>query len=412
MKPTRSNLLWHLLSIALAVSACEAPPVVATSDARQQVPTSRIEGDVVVQTKARGNVVLFLFDAARPPPPQGRGRPVSFTVIPASTLFGSALLDPNASGPFTAPYTFSLVREGSYTIRGFVDRNDCLVANPGCKPSDFIPWYSVTSEANAQDLGGGAVDAATKAFRTIDVLPGADGALAQPRGVNASFTDASAFPSDRPAFAPALASLRVAPGEGAKTLELNALPLDSAVILQRKPAFLVRPVDDNGDGVPDDKNGDGIPEFWPKVLVRKVAANKGPTVDENDLDRNGILDTVDFVDYEHSDATADGKADLVVLEAQFDVSEYLPNFKDAATGAWVLTTLPVQKLKLVVVPSALDLSTQTPGKLKSVPSGNYSVTVIQFTGQTWRVPNELSRPTAEAAGLPPVDSQGFTVQVP
>jgi hypothetical protein len=412
MKRLRSAASWLSMLATAALWACEAPPVMATSDARQQVPTSRIEGEVVVQTKARGNVVLFLFDASRPPPPQGRGRPVSFTVIPASALFGEALLDPNASGPFTAQYTFSLVREGSYTIRGFLDRNDCLVANPGCKPSDFIPWYSVTSEANAQDLGGGVVDAATKAFRTIDVLPGADGRLAQPRGVNASFADASAFPGDRPAFAPALASLRVAPGEGAKTLELNALPLDSAVILQRKPAFLVRPVDDNGDGVPDDKNGDGIPEFWPKVLVRKLAAGKGPTVDENDLDRNGILDTADFVDYDHSDASADGKADLVALEAQFDVSEHAPAFKDAGTGAWLLLTLPVQKLKLVVVPSAVDLSTPTPGRLKSLPSGSYSVTLIQFTGQTWRLPNELSRPVAEAVGLPPVDSQGFTVQVP
>jgi hypothetical protein len=47
-----------------------------------------------------------------------------------------------------------------------------------------------------------------------------------------------------------------------------------------------------------------------------------------------------------------------------------------------------------------------------VPSGRYSVTLVQFTGQTWRVPNELAPDLVPGAGLPSVDSQSFTLEVP
>jgi hypothetical protein len=73
----------------------------------------------------------------------------------------------------------------------------------------------------------------------------------------------------------------------------------------------------------------------------------------------------------------------------------------------------VPSLAVIVQPVAVDVrdpSRRVP--LKSVPSGRYAVTLVQFTGQTWRVPNELSPPLALAEGLPPVESQAFVLEVP
>ena len=73
------------------------------------------------------------------------------------------------------------------------------------------------------------------------------------------------------------------------------------------------------------------------------------------------------------------------------------------------TSALVPRLKLVLQPRAFDVSTPTsPQPLRAVPIGDYAITVIQQTGQTWRVPNELG---LEVTGLPLVASQSFLVRV-
>lgn len=388
--------------VLLVVSACEAPPVFPGADKRQNTRTAHIEGNVVVSTAARGNVVLFLFDAARPPPPVGTGRPLTFAVVPKDTLFANA---PEGSvGPFTAPYAFSLVAPGKYLIRGFVDAN-----------SDFIPWYGVTSEVNTGDVGGGAVDPVTKASRVIEVTVDQAQNPVAALNVPVSISDAALVPTDRPAFSiPATVTLGATP----TFVTLTSAPIGEGAINERRPVFLARFVDDDGDGVPDDSNKDGNPDFWPRVVLRKLSDNV--LFDENDLDKNGVLDTdPGFADYEHlnpvSGATipADGNPDLVVLAAGFDVSALAPSLLDS-NGKVKLAPTPVNSLKLVIQPRAIDASNPaSPGVLKTVPKGHYSITVIQTTtGQTWKTPNELSPDLAESRGLPSVSSQSFLVEVP
>lgn len=387
------------LVVLLALMACEPPPIFAGADKRQSgTPNGRIEGTVVVSSFARGKIVLFLYDAARPPPPVGTGRPLTFTVVSRDAVFGAAA-DSDA-GPFTAPFAFSLVAPGRYLIRGFIDSND-----------DFIPWYGVTADTTAGDVGGAAIDPVTRASRVIEV--GLDEATNTPipaLDVPVSFADTARLPLDRPIFSIVGGAETVTVGAPATVIELQATPIVEGVMQQPSPGFLLRFIDDNNDGLPDDANGDGVPELWPRVVVRKLAPERSPLLDENDLDKNGIVDA-EGTDYEHADGTTDGKPDVVVLAAGFDPTEYAMQLVDAMGRVKQVAT-PVPRLKLVLRPRAFDASNPSaPQQLRTVPVGDYAITVIQQTGQTWRVPNELSPGIADAVGLPVVASQRFVVHV-
>jgi hypothetical protein len=407
--PSPKALVGLALACVLA-TGCEPPPVVPTADRRQNQRLSRIEGQVVVQSRARGNAIVLLYDANRPPPPQGAGRPVSFSVIPAEQLFGPALGDPSASGPFTAPFTFSLVGPGRYLLRGFIDADTCRTSPQPCHGSDFIPWYSVTGEPNAGDVGGAAVDALTRLTRVVEVASDADGALQPVTGVSVSFSDSATVPLDRPAFQ-VVGDSRFDLAAGPKRLELRPLQVREGVVDVRPPAFLVRYVDEDGNGVPDDADKNGQPDLWPRVLVRKLAEGQA-LADENDLDRNGVLDA-EGVDYVQFDGTSDGLPDQVVLAAGLVPTSATLDALRNADGTPRMEPVTATSLGVAVLPQALDVrDPRNRVALQSVPRGRYAITLVQFTGQTWRVPNELSPALAPALGLPSVESQSFVLEVP
>jgi hypothetical protein len=386
--------------------------VEATADYRQSQNLSRIEGQVVVQGRVRGNALVLLYDAERPPPPQGTGRPVSFTVIPQERLFGPA--DPSSAGPFTAPYTVRLVAPGRYLVRGFIDADTCLTGAQPCHTPDFIPWYTVTGEPNAGDMGGAAVDPVTRAPRVLELSENADGTLPALTGVNVLFGDASILPVDRPVFWVDSPS-RFERTASVKQLELKPLQIHEGVVDQRPAALLVRFVDENVDGLPDDANGDSVPDLWPRVVVRKLAEGEKLTeaqrlADENDLDRNGILDA-EGAEHPRMEGPGDGLPDLVVLAAGLDTT--VINAMRKPDGSLNMNPVPVASLRVNVQARAYDArNPQQPQPLRAVPAGRYALTLIQFTGQTWRVPNELAPKVASPYGLPGVESQSFVLEVP
>jgi hypothetical protein len=176
------------------------------------------------------------------------------------------------------------------------------------------------------------------------------------------------------------------------------------------PIFHVRFVDENKDNVPDDANRDGAPDLWPRIIVRKLADNGTGLQDENDLDNNGVLDA-QGVDYVHEDGTQDGQPDLVVLATGIFADTLPPGLYDSEGRPIMSAVLPVTELTVGLRPIALDARNPTnPVRLKTLPPGRYGVTVVQSTGQVWRVPNELS-PMADDVGLPRVEGQGFSFQV-
>ncbi len=391
-----------LLSLSLLlIVGCEAPAVFPGTDKRQNTDSGRIEGKVIVNTATRGRIILFLYAAERPPPPIGTGRPITFTVVSRDAVFGSAI--ENDVGPFTAPFAFSLVAPGRYLIRGFIDSNE-----------DFIPWYGATADTTEGDVGGAYVDPATRASRIVEVGVTEEGHPIPALDVPVSFSDAAKLPIDRPIFSVTGGIDSVTVSGTPQIIELQATPIDEGVMNQPTPAFMVRFVDDNNDGVPDDANGDGIPEVWPRVIVRKIQAEGIALIDENDLDKNGIVDPKNEVSrsYVHMDGTDDEQPDVVVLAAGFDVSALASQLVDSM-GRVKPTPILVPKLRLVLRPLALDVSTPSaPQPLRAAPIGRYAITVIQLTGQTWRVPNELGLEGEEAIpGLPLVASQKFVVQV-
>jgi hypothetical protein len=391
---------------ALAVSGCEPPDVVPTSDGRQNTRSARIEGSLVVQSRARGNAIVFLYDAANPPPPQGSGRPKAFTVIPAAELFGQHLGDTSV-GPFTAPFSLSLVNPGRYLLRGFIDADTCGRMPQPCHVPDFNPWYGVTSEPNAGDVGGGSVDPTTGAARVLEVTADADGWPQPLTGVAVSFADSATVPFDRPSFQVAESGQFTPANTPTKVLTLTPQPLTGAVS-QRPPGagtggFWVQGLDTNNDGVLD--------TFWPRVIVRKLANNVAGYVDENDLNRDGVVDDTG-VDYARLNGGLDGKPDVVVLAAGLVTDPLIAALTDEQ-GQPRPGPVFVPQLTVAIRAQALDArDPAAPVPLAAVPPGRYSVTLLQSTGQTWRLPNELDPALAGHAGLTGVPSQAFAVEVP
>ncbi|MBN1209390.1 MAG: hypothetical protein JXB05_31350 [Myxococcaceae bacterium] len=404
---SQGRLLTGLTLATLLTLGCEPPEVVSTQDRQQRTRAARIEGNVIVQGSARGNAVVFLYAAERPPPPQGSGRPVAFALIPKEELFGSDL-DTKSTGPFAAPFTFPLVSPGRYLLRGFIDVDTCRAGKEPCHGPDFIPWFNVTAEPNVGDVPGAAVDPQTLAPRVVEVREGEDGTPLPVLGVSVSFSEAAALRADRPSFVVEGATPIELNG-GVKTFKLRAAPMPDVNLTA--PVFLVRFMDEDRDGAPDDTNKDGIPELWPRVVIRKLA-NGGGIAEENDLDNNGQLDAKG-VEYTPQVGTSDGEPDLVVLAAGLVPTTFLPELIDSSTGQPRMdAVIPASELTVAVRPSAINArDPSNPVTLAGLPAGRYAVIVIQSTGQVWRVPNELS-PELPDLGLPKVESQGFSLQVP
>lgn len=413
----RSAVVTSALVASALLTGCDQPPVVPTSDVRQNVTLGRISGSVVVQGTTRGNAVLSLFDAQHPPPPIGTGHALAFSFVPESDLFGDA--PAGSGGPFTASFNFDLVAPGDYLILGFIDKDGCLPPVTGCRPPDFIPWYSVTREPNQGDVAGGAVDGVTHQPMVVHVGVDDAGVPVPAVGVPVSFSaQLSTLPIDRPAFQLSGGTLQYDPTTGVQTVDLLPAAIPAGIVDEHAQAFLVKYIDDNNDGQPEDINGDGLPDFWPKVYVRKVS-DLDPTslTDENDRDKNGLVDDAG-VDYPHLGQDAgDGQPDVVILAAGFVPTNVYSLLNDSGgqpirDSSGQLIAAPVSSLKLAIKPLALDVTNPAaPVPLAGIPKGIYSVTLVSFTGQTWRLPNELEPPVANAAGLTPVETQAGFIQV-
>lgn len=185
MSQTRfAHSLALLLALASASSflACEAPPqdVFRADGGVSPDPHGVMRGTVVYAgprvpcdwtlddtyldedrvPSVRGRVILTLFDARNPPPPEGSATSaVNLLALDGAELFGTEptrlrdvcqpLHPTGTEGPATgsAPFVWPDLELGrSYQIRAFYDSDE-----------DFSPFFSVRNSPTAGDVGGGAL---------------------------------------------------------------------------------------------------------------------------------------------------------------------------------------------------------------------------------------------------------------
>ncbi len=229
------------------------------------------------------------------------------------------------------------------------------------------------------------------------------------------------------------------PPQPATFFALEARPVNAGAVLEAHPFFLVRYRDENGDGIPD-VDGRGLPQMWPKVFIRKVAevdpkhpSGIDPLIaaglrDENDLANTGQLDAVG-ISYSAAPSPLAPTADsatpsLVLIEAAITdpplpdgggIAFPLSIFEQLTLpdgGPNMAAVLPLATLPMVLFPLALDARNPVnPSTLAGVPPGRYAVIVEQFTGQTWRVPNELEPGIAPELGTTALPDQGWVFTV-
>ena len=298
---------------------------------------------------------VFAYNAANPPPPQGTGTPVSADFHPALEFAGGSV-------------NFSLpdLPLGNYIVAAVVDTRD-----------DF----AVAPQLFAAAPGEGTILAAHPGLVTLT------GAAPQATGANITATAAGAVPA-RPSFVLLNADTSVATADLAVSFASHnpqRLPvkaqkiLDASVVTKPEtaaPAFLVAYRGCDAGGNPTDADGDGFPDLYPRVLVVKLA----------DSDPTGL--TID--------------PNVTAIPAAVDPTPF-------ALGACSAHNIvAATSLSVIMLPVAVRGTTQGP-----IPSGRYGVILMQSTGQTWRLPDELQPALLDprSAAAVSLGSQGVGLRV-
>lgn len=164
-----------LAALALAPAACEDVPDLP-DHLNNDEPVGRIEGTIVYEgprprldpatNRPTGRVVLLLFRADNPPPPQGLATSAEGVhIVSASDLFAGITVLPRNRVRATTGFVFpSIASGGLYQIRAFYDPDErTAAATPeGERPATgFHPLFAVRNQPTQGDVAGGAVDALT-----------------------------------------------------------------------------------------------------------------------------------------------------------------------------------------------------------------------------------------------------------
>ena len=336
------------------------PPVVDAP------PLGSVTGSIATAdgSEPGGSTILFRFDCADPPPPEGAGRPLDFTILPASAWSGGSV-----------DYFFGGLEPSTcQLLTGFIDRDD-----------DWSGLYSTANQATSGDFAIGPL------VVTVPDVDETSGLV--PDLVGQDLVAGLTVPLERPVFtmvSPAGAlvvptmTVGASPGTTESVfVELDAADADSPLCSATSPLFtLVFAPDLDGDGAPDDFNGDGLPDvLWPRVLARKLSGDDvaGIAVDEvSPIVLPGIIVPLDPAD-PFNPAT-----NLVIQAAQAGVP-----FDGASVFPQTSLTVAVPGLVLT------DLATLTVAPIETVALstnvlGEYQILLMNSSGQTWQLPNELA----------------------
>lgn len=304
--------------------------------------TGVVEGQIV--SGLPSDAYVFLYPPKQGPPGQ-----------PAVPLFAGAV---SAQRFATGDSRFVIpgVTPGAYRLTGFLDHD-----------ANFRADVDVLAQAGEGDHPLSAVELQVDAGET-------------------SVQDLTALPAlrhDPPAFRIASATGLTGgevtlPDQPLQLLSFTLQPTDAGVLPGAHASLFVSLVDVNGDGQPDDLNGDGLPDLWPQAFLRFVAKH-GQTVPRDDA----------------------GVAGEVVIPLLANPVPFITALGDNPSGE-----LGTSSLQLFVVPQAQAVfaGDRAPdggvatSPLPAIPVGSYELWLLDKTGQSWRVPNDLGTQGSELFG--------------
>ena len=362
----------RLLLLLLAACNYEAPLL------EDPEPDNVISGEVLVSgLPTPGNVVVLLFAANNPGPPVGTGSPLTFTTVAGASFTGEG------AGLQAAPYAFTGIPDGSYLVQGLVDVD-----------GDFNPFEGTLAGSTCGDVVGGHLEsAASTTFAPVTV---AGGQLLD----DVPVVLARALPFERPAFtlSGSVSQAAAANPMTPQTFRLGATavhtafseeyPLDlegpctgidgtpfcdPTALVPCETALWVNVRDAEGDGIPD-LRPEGIPDVWPRVFLRLLS---------DDLERNESW-----------------AAEALPLGAELGAMAF-----GAPAPVPFGTPVPLRELSVTWLPIAkhthadgaqVDPATGLPFDIVDlrqggvIPTGQWSITVILESGQTWTLPNNLA----------------------
>jgi len=370
-----SRLHYSLIFVLLLPAGCDVP---VSGNESTAAPASWIGGTLRLEDDSDepgGPAILFRYSCDDPPPPTGSGLPQDFVVIPEDSFDGAS-----------APFTFPLVPgDACYLLTGFVDRD-----------RDFHYAYSVSSQATQGDLA--------VAVTQVQVgSPGEDGNWIEP--VQQVVLRANTLVSlERPAFVPAslISGLAEAPvlslGSDGLPLEgsffrVDSREVESDLVDVRAPFFtVVFAPDSDGDGAPDDLDGDDLPDIlWPKIFIRRLDPTdpQGLTLSEPTVQLVALPMPLNPL------APGDPADDLVgqalAMGIPFDGQSVLPATSLVVVVPGLVVT-SLEPLELTPVGDVVAAGTEV--------TGRYQILVMNSSGQTWSLPNELSQYGRDDQGLP------------
>lgn len=344
-----------------------------------------LAGDVVVTgADAVAPTFVLLFDAADPPPPVGTGSPIDFTGVRAEDYTGVASSG-QGGGIQAAPWSITAVPSGSWLVTALMDTD-----------GDFQPLLSVTAGATCGDwLGAHLADIATGEVGVVTV---ADGTLLD----DITVVVGTQLTTERPAFTMPPTTVTQTSAE-LQLLSLGSIGVHAALTAEQTldldgpfdgsdpcgTMFLFYAPDADADGAPDPHPNpalaaQGLYDIWPKVYLQYYGA---------DVTQPGV-------GLEPGESWA---AEAVVYPAPLLTG-------DATLGA----PTPRTSLDVVWIPGAVHTlpdGTEETVYAPDLPPGLWSITVVQYTGQTWTIPNELPAfPSTDAAFDPLSQAVGLTVE--
>ncbi len=346
------------LPLLLVGCAWQAP-----LDPDASLPANSLSGTVVYSgSDAPSDVVVVLYDADDPPPPSGTGKPVTFATVPASDFTA------DADGLRSASWDLAPVPDGSWLISALMDMDGdfhpLLTATAGATCGDIAGPYlqslSGTDLSPVTVKGGLLVDDLTLVLGLrYDIerpaFQYADNVVDQ--GSSAAITDPT---DDSEIFVIQSTAVQSELTEITGPLDVSSAKADPC-----DTAFYLHFLDEDGDGEADlhwldDYAALGVRAAYPRV----------------------------YAVFRGSDEVPLEPGEMYAVEAIPDPFLRDGVGGDIPTGAIV----PVTELRVAFAPGAQHFLPD--GSVDVVyapflPDGEWDITVVQETGQTWTVPNEL-----------------------